>query len=847
MKLGGYGMRPGTATPFGRRGDVFTATIPPEPPTEDWASLLRSGCGHVRGVLIDGIPYVFGERQLYTIAGVEAAPPTDDHTRSAAWAIMPGVSVSCEPDREKGVAAGRALDILLRRQSLEDEGLSAVLFKDAGLTATLTTDVIDADTTTFDADSTSGWDPDGGVYIGREFAKYTSSSATSFDGLTRGVAGLAHYHAANPQSGYSAVTDVPQHWRGRLIEVFEHLIGPDGRFFGTHWCVTSTYCRQTWRGYIDAEPQETAFGKVLRCLPIVRLAGQEVGAKFVFDVAMNSAAEPLLWFNTTDRIAIHAEGSVDGFGPHDGGIGQFATLGTWCGKAGADITSDMGVNGRVIVTADVRRPQRDIFVTVTGAVTSNATLQVQAWFLVNGSYGTAPGSNLATGFVRIPIDFDASPSAWLVLRAVASEDFAAADVPQSGTAVIESTGKRERVRWDAKRTVATQPDLIALRLVEREVDGTPRTDPFRWGGRVTVIAGATGSWSDTFRTLLTSSGTGDRGPFDTLGFGFGIGLPDEWLGVDSFDDEPMASSQVSAAADQRRSIEDVLGGWLALWSRCLVQRRNAAGNVVLMPVSTVVSDDPSAPSLGAADVLLDGHGTPEVVEAPNTLKLDASGYESDTETTIYRDVARVQAEGQRMWTLLTPGGSRDQLAVHAPGMLFRIHGQAAVALEAPPWCELQPGDQVDLTTAHPTVYDWSTGAYAPASARAVVMSWERDIYSDVVKLTLLLQGRGAANALLCPTAVITRVVSSLVVEVREGEEGLFVVADQVAVYQPGNETAASFTATIDAIDEDAHTITLDTTLSAFVAPGCCVTFDDHATTANDQADYMFVRSDKRWR
>jgi len=847
MKLGGYGYRPGVSPPMGRRLSVFDGFVRDQP-TDDWASLIAAGYGVVYGALIDGIPYVLGERELYTILGVEAAPPTDDYTRSAALAITPGMSVSCEIDREKGIAAGRALDIVLRRQSLEDEGLTTALFKDPSLTAVLTTDVVDVGTTTFAVDSTTGWDPDGLLYCGQECARYSSTSTTSFDGLERGVAGLAHYHAANAASGYAEVTDVPRYWRGRFVSLFEHLVGPDGRYLGTYWCVPDTYCRELWAGTIDAEPQEVPLGKSLRCLPLVRLAGAEIGAKFAFEVAHDGQADPLLWFTRADQIAVHADGSVDGAGPHDGSIGEFATLAAWCSKAAADISSDVSGSATVAVMADGLRPPLRILVNVNATSTGAASVRAQAWFLAGGSYGSASSSDASSGFLSIPIDFNSSPSAWLVIRAIPSEDFAVADVPQSGTAIIESGSLRERVRWDQRKIISTQPDLVGLRLVEREVDGTPRTDPWRYGGTVTIVAGTSASWSDAARTLLTSSGTGDRGTYDTLGFGFGIGLPDDALDLDAFEDEPMSSTIISAASDERRGIGDVLGGWLALWSRCLVQRRNAAGRIVLAPVSTIVMDDPTAPTLGAADVLLDGHGTPEVLEAPNTLKCDASGYEAGSESVIYRDASRVQAESQRMWTLRTPGATQDDVDLYAPGLLKRVEGQAAVSLEALPSCELQPGDRVALTTAHPTVYDWSSGTYGPASVNALVHSVEIDLWSGVRRLVLLLQGRGSANALLCPSARVTRVVSSTVVEVTPGDEGRFAVGDALAFYEPGNETATRATSTVASINGIDHTITFAGSIltgGAYTNPW--VTFDVYTAAVGDQAEYMFVRSDKRWR
>ena len=83
------GHSPGEAPPDGRRKWTFAGVDVPEAdtPTTDWASLIRSGYSVVYGVLIDGIPYMFGERKLYTVNGIEAASPSSDHTRSSALVI----------------------------------------------------------------------------------------------------------------------------------------------------------------------------------------------------------------------------------------------------------------------------------------------------------------------------------------------------------------------------------------------------------------------------------------------------------------------------------------------------------------------------------------------------------------------------------------------------------------------------------------------------------------------------------------------------------------------------------------------------------------------------------------
>jgi hypothetical protein len=233
------------------------------------------------------------------------------------------------------------------------------------------------------------------------------------------------------------------------------------------------------------------------------------------------------------------------------------------------------------------------------------------------------------------------------------------------------------------------------------------------------------------------------------------------------------------------------------------------------------------------------------LQAPNTIVAKSSGYGIDSSTIIYRDRSRVQAEGQRAWSLLTPGITREVVSQHAPDLTIRTQGMSAVSFEAPPWWDGQPGDRRTLTTAHPTVYDWSAGSYEPATINCVVAAVEHDIYADVFRVRLLLEGRSAALAELCPTARVIRLVSTSELEVESGDELHFEVGDAVMVYQPGDEIATTYDRTIDAIDTDAHIITIN---SAIVAgTNWHITYRESAACVADQQRRMFVRSDKRWR
>lgn len=849
------GSRPGTSPRAGRRKWSLGGIDVPEAstPVEDWGELLQAGHWSVYGVLVDGIPHAFGERSLYTVTGTEAAPPSPDYTRSAALVITEDMETSCEVPRQDGVASGRSWPLTLRAESLEDEGLTTALFKTPGLESTITAAVSDPDDTIITVDDTTGWAEDGVAYLGLECIRYSSTSATSFEGVSRGVAGLAHYHTATGSSGYQQVTDVPVAWRGRLVTLFEHLVSPEGRYLGDAWCVVGSYCRQAWRGKIDEQPQESAWGKTMRCLPIVRVPGQDVGAKYTLEVAMDGPGSPLLWFTQTDTIRVHGDGSgtTVATGPNAAGFGFFATLPSWCTAAAADLTASLGsANAVVELTAPHHPP-----IVINGRIrfpsgTGGASVTAAAWFIPDGVYGTQATEATDLSLFTIPVDFNASAGPWIVLRVAAGDDYQIADVPESGTAYITAGSVRERVRYSGKVTSAdtNQTDMVAVRIVARDVDGTGRADPWRYGGTVTLASGVEGSWSEVFQTLATSSGTGARGDYDRLGFGYGAGLPSSWLDSASMDASPMGSQWVTAASDERTSLVDAMGGWLALWQRCLVQRRNAAGEIVLAVVSTQVSDV-TEQAITAADVLLGGHGTPELIEAPNAIIIESTGRDLSTQTTIIRDTSRAQSEGLVSWRLKCPGATRTDIGGYPLSLIQMSRGQATIAFELPPRVDLQVGARVAVETQHPRVYDWSTGTYAPASAPGVVVHVAHRLWSGTSRAVVLLAGAGSAVAMLCPATPILQRVSATVAEVQTDQLGTnlhFDAGDKVRVYEPGNETARQQSLTILSVDPATRLVTFTTSLPSW-AGTAWMGYDDHATVTARQQSFMFIRSDRRWR
>lgn len=802
-------------------------------PTTDWSSLLRSGCRIVYGRLVEGIPYVWGERKLYTVKGVEAGMPSTDYTLSTALMVRQGDGVSQEIDRQKGLADGRALDLVLRRETLEDESILATLFKTPSQRARLSATVSDPTATVFSVTASPSvpWNSTSGIaYIGRECIRYSSQSSTVFAGITRGVAGIPHYHRSSAASGYSEVTDTPVYWRGRFVVEFEHLCGPDGRFLGDNWCSVGLYCRESWKGTIDTVPSELVEGKSLRCLPLVRQAAKKIGAKITGHPLRNADGSPKLYWTASDTITARGAATVSS-GPvaFNDAIQQLRDWAIMC-QAG------LGANW----TAYVDDRSTSVTFTYLAGASNQVIITPRAWFLTGGNLPAWASQRLLLG------PFAPLNSGWLVIAVDQTEDATADDVPTSGILRITIGSQTEVAAFDGVHRDADKPDVVALRIVARGIGGTPRLDPWMQADSATVsiVSGYQGKWSESFRAMATSSGMGIRGLYDTLGFGFGCSIPEEWIDVDAITgNEPMGSTWVDATIADDTTIADTLCGWLALWQKALVQRRNDAGRIVLTVVDTTIGNDPSATSIGVDDVLLGGNGPPTLMEAPNIIEIDAG---DKNPKAIPRDRSRMNAEGDRRWTLKATGAQQADVVGWAQAILNMGDGQETVALELPSYSETQVGDARNLTTAHPLTYDVGAAVYRPSSIPARVMTHEADRYTGAQKAGLLVPGQAPSPVLLCPSARAKRAYSTDTVEVEDGHQARFAAGYKVYVYEPGSEATRKQAMTVSSVSTSPSRIQMTGSLPSWVDGNTVITFDDITTDVAAQQGYMFVRASKLW-
>jgi hypothetical protein len=811
---------------------------------------LKTGHSVVLADTYDGIPWVFAERAMRNVEGAIVIPPAQ-YALSEALAIPEGTKTSIDCNREEGIAAADELDILLSREVLEDENLLTQLFARPTLRARLTADVTNPAATTFNVNDTSSWGSTGSFYLGRELCTYSSKTGTSFTGITRGYAGLAHYHTANTRSGYRDCTNRPTYWAGRFVTRWEHLCSPEGRYLGTTWCTPGPYCRQVWVGQLMDQPKPTAAGMVLHAQALVRVVAQDIGATISGYTVVDTAGRPMIYYQPTDGLRLVEQASpgldIEGH-PLRTGAG---TLADWCAIVGHNLRIQAGTD-RLTLTPN--NAGIKVAATFDGATTNAFTAASDAWFLkpvVQASSGTS--INSGTAFLSYRWNDNqwgtSTTDAWLVVEFARSVDYSDADVPTSGLIQIEVGSEVELARYtDAALVFGGR--FHALRLVQRGLYTGVRVNP--WSGnssKVKLITGSAGEQlTDSFAVFATSSGTGARGSFDTLGFGFGLGIPQSFLDLRGW---PRVVAPI--AVSERTELGELVGGYLALNRQCLAQVVDADGLVVLRAVQTDAVDDADAIELDEDDVLMDGHEEPELVESPNMIQVN-TGTPIDVGLNrpdiVVRDSSRIQGEGQKAWEINAPALSDTMAFQQAGDLMVLSDGVQAVRFRLPPWLasSTQPGASVRRLDGHPALYSFGSGAWGETDIVGRIVAQERDHYDGTVTVTMLVAGQAGEALYLCPSADTVGSDSTSSLRVTKGSLERFRVGETVAIYEPGDELSSNeerVIATIVTTNPSYDVVTFTVAMSA-VTPGAglVVTYPEWTSVSTRQSLYMYTRADK---
>jgi len=822
-----------------------------------WGDLIDAGYSRVLGLAIEGIPYAFLETRLLTTADVDIASPSDSAVVPGALRVRESDAISSELDRVTGLARGRSVDFVLALDVLATANV--VLFRQPTKRAKLTAD-LDGTSTTVAVDSTIGWDTKGAFYLGRERIDYDGKTTTAFLNCVRAVAGWAHYHPSSTASGYRFATDTPLYWRGRLVTLFEHLVGPDGRALAGTANTVGSYCRELWKGYVDAQPQVDGRQMLLRALPVHRLLAQQLGGTAKGEVQfapLEDAATPNasdvtarypVYLTTSDKVYIENPAVTGFFLPLYATTNVLTTLSelaSWIEQEALSRGINIVFSSFGVVVQEEFSPLPRVqfkFLAETGGNFEPLVMEAFTWFF--RSAPTVARVDVLTdgGYVsgqQFVFEFDpnSGPSAWLVVKKELEADGEPLGWPPSGYLVLENDDGLELAAFDAVDE-AVDPDGLTLvvRLSQRALMGTTRVNPWTSATRVTVCGGARGTLSDVIRTIATSSGTSERGVYDTLPFGMGLALPDTWLDVSRF---PLTAQYVDGISDDKASVENIVGGWLALQGFCLTQRQGSDGYVRIEAVPTTLDVPGVAQTVGPSDVLIGGTTAERLFETPNVVRLEDSLRQQRT-ISVVRDVPRQQAEGARTVTVIAPGISTASALIYGGKMLAMSDGQLVVTLPVRSGLNLHVGDPCVLVLEHPAIWDWVTGGLS-ASIAARVIGEHESLGDGTRKLTFLVAGQQQSPRVLCPAAVITGWLSSTLVQV-DNTTG-FAVGHKVRIYRRGNDTVFEDRIIAQVNTSTILTLTAPATTATFPADDdSWVTYDTYGDATAQQRQHLYVLS-----
>lgn len=835
------------------------------------STLKRLGYFETYVLSVEAFPLLMVEESRSTIAGADPSLPTGYTKAPVALRFKEGDALDIEIDRETGVARGAAVEFTFGWDALTNANVLDA-FKYPGAIAELTADLA-YNATTINVDTTTGFDASGTLYLGREMITYTGKTATSFTGCTRGV--LGHPWAYEYDSPtFKQCCDTVKAWRGRFVELHGHLCSPDGRMLDSDF-LSGTYHRVIWRGYIDSSPKATKDGIAIRVMPLCRLPGQPVGHDQTGTVGNYGESieafrmMPILGM-ASQQASLYMPGLTDDAPVvFTSGTTQITSTGHFVYDAQAKIAAAVigtvaGVNV-VSCFLDLHAGEPVIHVemqVINGTYVDGAEYRITVppggpYFLKEGIYDAQKGGNSRIHF-RAPFRLDFPIGGYIPVRQTEGEGWQDLTIPSAGIGIFEAEGGsnspagREIMKWDDKITdadaICTISDLggvVLLRISERTVNNTPRIHPVH-GGELQILSGTTGTFAAVISTLMQSSGTTERGAYDTLGISMGYAIPQSFVEGAGFTDPAINQQEIAGVVEGRESAEGLLGGWLALHRRCLVQStRTTSGDCLIRIVpTTVVNDSSPDVTISKAEVLLDGIDAPNAMAGPNEVKVDLSGIEEGATVTV-QDLPRIQAEGLKTQSLKAPSLDITGASFKAATLIAYSDGQQVLTLPIAPWVDIQPGDTCKLTLEHPAIYDWQAGALAPASQFGRVVGWKMDLWTNHQTVAILLAGNTPPARNLCPTAKVLTNPTSTTVTISTLESAFFETGQKCKIYRRGEEDSYIDDLVIDA--GGATTIEFTTSVPAWTnTTNTYLAFPDTDNTDATQDLFAFYNSTTKW-
>lgn len=737
------------------------------------AHLYGWGCMYV--AYVAGVPVAWTQRTLFG-----ADPGRWATLRSGDLSIGQSAELGVDIDRQRGIGAGLSLSF-----ELTDSDLTKFYLQRPTLRTALTQPLDWNDTTAY-VEDTTGWPSSGQLYIGAESMLYAGKTGTSFTGLTRGMDGSLPMSYA---TGYinQAVTDKPQQWRGRLVELWAVPLDPSGRLVSPDLTLDGVASQQVFVGALEGPPQRTRTGFAFEAQSVDRLLDRELAGEITGTVipARFVLADP----GWVIRIGVRGyDGSAATVYDNELVIAPFEGIAVGAAFAAQDFLNRVQNAWYLAVTA---AGLTSYLLTSLWLQDLESVVYLSPIFKHNSGvvyvdyYMSAGGTEVAGGGENLPNAYgltdDYRPYEWLILQGAnllvgnnqpVANNLSLAFVPESGDpTAVPASGVLRLISGDLKRdaryaTAVTDGDVVYVSGVQ--LLGTAAKSPNLVGMTVKVAGLVTGTAADLVAQLVTSTGSGDNGAADLLPQGQGLGLPADLLGDLSL----LSQSPTMEAWAAGASVGALLSGWLALRRLGLVLRHSGR----YLKLTAVPID---AGGVDWYEVITDqdllGWGDEPVIEverlaAPNALEVSRKTTDeaADDEPVVVIDHLAVQYEGRNSWELELPLVSREALhsevLTYGPPLLSQDRTAQAVKLRLPPWIAIAPGDCVYLDgLTHPLLWQWST-ATPGYTGPARVTGLQRDhIRGGIQTVTLLIDGSIAGTSLApaFPVSAFTLVLGAI--------------------------------------------------------------------------------------
>ena len=747
-------------------------------------SPMQYGWGVVYWLTIEGVPVVFIER-----ATTLALP--SGYAQDASLVIDRSSEVGQQVDRETGLGAGFPLTV----QLLDTTTVRAWLRRWTNQ-AQLAADVAWNDATITVDDNTS-WPASGAFWIGQERVTYTGKAAgpARFTGCTRGTAGsLASQHYAGTLG--ALLTDLPRWWRGRQVRLFASPVTPSGTMTGA---TLVDEADEIWRGVIDQGPDRVGGLWEIQAQALDRRIDLPLAARITGKVIDQQARYPV---QPSYVVAVRIAG-WNGAGPpvklwdFEVLLEPFASY-----SSGALLTAAEQIDAiRAAWVAalplapnlvsglfDAATYLAEIVATHNG-VSWGWSVSLQAGAVpVNGSIGNRVSWNYgAPGPLYLEHQWwgvVANQKHALQWRS-AGDQVKGAFVPgapmvppASGVAVELDAPIAALPTWgkllvDGAEVVFTSSaqagNLAFFAGFYGNASKAVNTAPLVPGATVEVVVTVAGDSDDVMRRLLSSSGTGQRGTYDTLDWGQGYGLDGSTADTSAVNnasfDALVAGPMVAVPVDVSlagRTFAEVFGGLLALSQRGVVVRGDDLLGARRQRLALVSTE----PGGGAWETLItDEHvlttrGEPVVAvrkrDVPNTVKITAPQDSDDPDVFTVADWSAIVGQGVVDVDYSLPTSSKlvaEQVAQWALARFAPAQTEQLIEVRLVPWLDLDVGDCVRLELTHHAIWTWSSGTPG-YTGTGRVLGVKRDLAGAAVTAAILIDGTTRKLA-LCPSMEVT--------------------------------------------------------------------------------------------